>query len=342
MSTEIQRAVRLPAQRRQIGDTDVAVTVMGLGTAPLGNLYEPISDEQAVDTVHAALAEGVTTFDTAPHYGLGLSERRVGPILQRQQRSDITVVTKVGRQLEPAPADWAGEPNEPFAVPPTTKRRWDFSAAGVRSCLESSLDRLGLDYVDMLLIHDPENHMRQAVTECLPALVDLRAAGVVKAIGVGTKSTAALTELIDTGHLDVALMAGRYTLLEQGALADVLPAAVRNRTSILIAGVFNSGLLARHQVPDQVTYDYRQAPPEILARAREIAEVCEKHGVSLPDAAMRFPLGHSSVAGLIVGARSPEEVTADAAMLDVAVPAALWEDLRQRGLLGAETPVPTI
>lgn len=340
MTANADRSVKLRAQRRQIGDTDVTVSVMGLGTAPLGNLYEPVSDADAAATITTALAEGVSTFDTAPHYGLGLAEHRLGTLLQQHDRARVTLITKAGRQLDPAPPGWAGEPNEPFAVEPKFKRRWDFSAAGVRSCLEGSLDRLGVDNVDMMLIHDPENHMREALNECLPALVDLRAAGVVKAIGVGTKSTSALTEMIDTGQLDVALMACRYTLLEQGALTDVLPAADRHATSILVAGVFNSGLLAQHEVPEKITYDYRQAPPEIVARARELAKICEKHGVSLPDAAMQFPLGHPRVAGLIVGARTAGEVTADAAMLDVVIPAELWEDLRARDLLAPGTPVP--
>lgn len=326
--------------RRELRNTGVFVDAFGLGTAPIGNLYETVSDGQAREALDVAFALGVRTYDTAPHYGLGLSERRLAEAVKDRQ-GELTIITKAGRMLDPAPAGWTGEPNDPFVVPPTYKRRWDFSAEGVRRSLESSLKRLGLPKVEGLLLHDPENHVEEALRDALPALVDLKAAGLVGAIGIGTKHTPTLKRFIETGAVDVALMAGRYTLLEQGSLNDVLPAAVQAGTSILIAGVFNSGLLAQHNVPDAITYEYRQAPPEIIHRARAIAAICEKFGTTLPAAAMLFPLAHPAVAGAIVGARSANEVRADIGFLSEDIDDGLWRALQNEGLLRQDVPLPS-
>ncbi|MEU4746825.1 aldo/keto reductase, partial [Actinosynnema sp. NPDC023658] len=241
-----------------------------LGGSTLGNLYRPMTDEQAHELVDAAWAAGVRHFDTAPHYGLGLSERRLGAALAGRPREEFTVSTKVGRLLVPDP-DGGGRPDpDGFAVPATHRRVWDFSADGVRRSLEESLGRLGLDRVDVVYLHDPDDHWDQAATEGLPALLRLRDTGVVRSVGVGMNQWRMPARFVRETDVDVVMLAGRYTLLEQPAAAEFLPLCVERGVDVAVAGVFNSGLLARHDVPDSATYDYGPAPAELLARARRI------------------------------------------------------------------------
>lgn len=336
--TSSTHSARFP--RRRLGTSRAEVDIVGLGTGPLGNMFAPLDEQGCASTVDAALTNGIKTFDTAPHYGLGLAETRLGRLIH-DKRDEVVVITKVGRMLDPAPPGWEGEPNELFIVPPTHKRRWDFSAQGVRQSIEGSLERLGTSKVDIVLLHDPENHMDQAIREGIPALAELRAAGVVDAIGVGTKDSACLARCIETGLLDVALMAGRYTLLHQGAIQDVFPAAAKTGTSILMASVFNSGLLASHEVKDNIMYDYRPAPPEIIARARAIAAICERFDTTLPAAAMQFPLCHQSVAGLIVGARTASEVETDIGFLERPIDPDFWKVLQKERILDEGVAIPT-
>jgi D-threo-aldose 1-dehydrogenase len=310
--------------RHRLGSTDVSVTELSFGAAALGNLFTPVDDETAAATIEAAWAGGIRYFDTAPHYGLGLSERRLGAVLRGKPRHEFTISTKVGRLLEPVERP-AGMDTEGFAVPATHRRRFDFSADGVRRSLESSLDRLGLDRVDIALIHDPDLHADQAIREAFPALAKLRASGVVGAIGVGMNQTGVLTRFIRETDVDVVLLAGRFTLLDRSAADALLPAAVERGVSVLAGGVFNSGLLA--EPSETATYDYRAAPPDLVRRARAMAAACESYGIPLRAAAVRFPLTHPSVASVVIGARSPYEINDALDNRGLDVPAALWPAL---------------
>ncbi|MEO3792685.1 aldo/keto reductase [Nonomuraea sp. B10E15] len=301
----------------------------GLGGAPLGNLFESVADEQARATVGAAWDRGVRLFDTAPHYGLGLSERRMGAALAG--RSGYVLSTKVGRLLVPASSQDARD-GEGFDVPASIERVWDFSGDGVRRSLEESLDRLGLPGIDIVLIHDPDDHVDQAIAQAYPALAELRDQGVVKAIGVGMNQWQAPLRFVRETGIDVVMLAGRYTLLDQSGL-PLLEECVERGVRVLAAGVFNSGILATHEPSG--TFDYRPAPAELVARARSIAAVCERHGVTLPQAAMAFPLRHPAVASIVVGARAPEEVHTNAALWSRPVPDMLWDELKAEGLLPA-------
>lgn len=318
----------------------LALPPLGLGCAPLAGLYTPVDEETAQATVGAAWDQGIRYFDTAPHYGLGLSERRLGRALRGRPRDAYVVSTKVGRILEPVAAGSEPDRDDAFAVPAAYERRWDFSADGVRRSLDESLARLGLDRVDVVYVHDPDEHMKAALTQALPALARLRAQGVVRAIGVGMNSAAALNRFVAEADIDVVLLAGRYTLLEQAALDDLLPRCVERDVAVVVGGVFNSGLLAYARPPDDVTYNYAAAPQDLLARARRIAEVCERYGVTLPQAALQFPAAHPAVRCVLVGARSPEEVDTDAALARAPVPRELWPDLVREGLLDPRAPLP--
>ncbi|WP_037682428.1 aldo/keto reductase [Streptomyces griseus] len=323
----------------RLGAGAVTVTQAALGCAGIGNLYRPVTDETALATLEAAWDAGIRTFDTAPHYGLGLSERRLGEALRGRPRDTYTVSTKVGRLLVPNPeADHDDDLTHGFAVPATHRRVWDFTADGVLRSLEASLDRLGLDRVDVVLLHDPDDHAEQALREAYPALERLRAEGVVGAIGVGMNQSGLPARFLRETDIDVVLLAGRYTLLEQDGLAEVLPEAAARGRSVVIGGVFNSGLLVAPR--PGATYDYAAAPQPVLDRALRLQAVSERHGVPLRAAALRFPFGHPAVASVLTGARSPEEVRDTMEQLRRPIPDALWNDLRTEGLLSADTPVP--
>ncbi|NEA68093.1 aldo/keto reductase [Streptomyces sp. SID12488] len=320
-----------------LGTTGVRVTELSFGAAAIGNLFRPVTDEAAYDAVDAAWDAGVRTFDTAPHYGLGLSERRLGAALH--DRDTYTVSTKVGRLLEPNPEGGRGDDlANGFAVPDTHRRVWDFSCDGVLRSLEASLDRLGLDRVDIALLHDPDHHAEQALTEAYPALERLRAEGVVKAIGIGVNQCALPARFLRETDIDVVLLAGRYTLLEQEGLTEVLPEAAARGRSVIVGGVFNSGLLTDPK--PGATYDYAPAPPHVLDRALRMKAVTERHGIPLRAAALHFPLGHPAVASVLSGARSADEVRDTVDQLRRTVPAALWDELRAEGLLPPHVPVP--
>jgi D-threo-aldose 1-dehydrogenase len=317
----------------------IALTPLGFGGAPLGNLYAPLPDADAAGAVDAAWDCGVRFFDTAPHYGLGLSERRLGAALRPRPREEYVLSTKIGRILEPL-AEPGGDFDAAggFAVPVTHRRVWDFSRDGVRRSLAESLERLDLDRVDIVFIHDPDDHRREAFEEAYPALEELRAEGVVRAIGAGMNQSAMLADFARETDVDVLLLAGRYTLLEQGALDDLLPVCEARGVAVVAAGVFNSGLLARDRPPEDATYDYAPAPAELIERARAIAVVCERHGVSLPAAALAFPGRHPAVACVLVGARAGGEVERNAGLLAAPVPDELWQELKAEGLLRADAP----
>lgn len=321
-----------------LGRSSAWVTELSFGAAGIGNLFTPVSDQDAADAVDAAWESGIRSFDTAPHYGLGLSERRLGAALRGRPREQYTLSTKVGRLLEPLPASDGDDLANGFAVPSSHRRVWDFSADGVRRSLEASLERLGLDRVDIVYLHDPDEHGDQALDEAYPALERLRAEGVVRAIGIGMNQTVMPTRFVRDTDIDVVLLAGRYSLLDQRGLAELLPEARRRGTSVVVGGVFNSGLLADPR--PGATYDYAAASPELLDRALRLKSVCERHGAPLRAAAARFPLGHPAVAGVLVGLRSAEQVLDAVEQFQRLIPAALWDDLRSTGLLGDNIPVP--
>lgn len=322
-----------------LGAGAVAVSELALGCAALGNLYQPVSDETARATVDAAWDAGVRTFDTAPHYGLGLSERRLGAALRDRPRDAYTLSTKVGRLLVPHPQGGAGDDlAHGFAVPATHRRVWDFSADGVLRSLEASLDRLGVDHVDVALLHDPDAHAEQALREAYPALERLRAEGVVGAIGIGMNQSALPARFVRETDIDVVLLAGRYTLLDQDGLAELLPEAAARGRGVVIGGVFNSGLLTAPR--PGATYDYAPVPQPVLGRALRLLAVSERHGVPLRATALRFPFGHPAVASVLTGARSSREVRDTVEQLRRPIPDALWDELRAEGLLDPDTPVP--
>ncbi|MFI5803264.1 aldo/keto reductase [Streptomyces sp. NPDC051561] len=321
----------------RLGASAVPVTPLGLGAATLGNLFAPVTDEDARAAVDAAWDAGVRYFDTSPHYGLGLSERRLGEALRDRPRDAFTLSTKVGRLLEPTGSGGAytGGTDAGFAVPVTHRRVWDFSADGVRRSLEDSLQRLGLDRVDVVYLHDADecgDGGEQALREGYPALERLRAEGVVGAIGAGMNQVAGLERVVRETDADVVLCAGRLSLLDQQAALTLLPEAEKRGRSVVVGGVFNSGLLADPQ--PGATFDYRAASVDLLGRALRIKAIAEGHGVPLRAAALAFPFRYAAVAGVLVGMRTAAEATDAAAMLAVGVPDELWDELRAEGLLG--------
>jgi D-threo-aldose 1-dehydrogenase len=303
---------------RRLGRSAVSVTELSFGGAAIGGLYTEVSEYDARAAVDAAWAGGIRAFDTAPHYGLGLGERRLGEALRRRPRDEYVLSTKVGRLLEPAapgPGGSLGRDTEGFAIPARYVRRLDYSADGVLRSLEASLDRLGLDRVDIALIHDPDDHGEQAFREAYPALERLRAEGTVRAIGVGMNQAAMLTRFVTDTDIDVVLVAGRYTLLDKSAARELLPAARRRGVSV-IAGP-GAG----------ATYDYQAAPAELIEKATRLAEACERFGVPLRAAAARFPLTDPAVASVLIGLRSAAEVSDALALRSLDIPAALWDSL---------------
>ncbi|MET8975735.1 aldo/keto reductase [Streptomyces sp. NPDC004539] len=307
----------------RLGRSGVEVTALGFGAAGIGNLFTPLTDDQATEAVTAAWDKGIRYFDTAPHYGLGLSERRLGAALRDRPRAEYTVSTKVGRLLEPS-AETGDDLDNGFAVPASHRRVWDFSADGVRRSLDASLERLGLDRVDIVYLHDPDDHADQAFREGYPALERLRSEGVVGAIGAGMNQTAMLTRFVRETDVDVVLCAGRYTLLDRGALTDLLPAAEERGVSVVIGGAFNSGLLADPK--PGATYNYTAAPQELLDEALRLKAVADRHGSTLRAAALAFCAAHPAVASVLLGARSAAEVTDGAEQFATPVPDAFWKE----------------
>lgn len=314
---------------------EVRLTELGFGAAQGGNLYRTTTNEEFASAVDAVWEAGVRYFDTAPHYGLGLSERRLGAALRQRPRDEYVVSTKVGRLLVPSPQDAHLRDSDGFDVPATHRRVWDFSRDGVLRSIEASLDRTGLDRLDIVYLHDPDDHWQQAADEAIPALTDLRDQGVVGAIGAGMNQSAMLARFVRETDVDVMMCAGRYTLLEQGAVADLLPAAENRGVGVVIAGVYNSGLLSRDRPPADAVYNYEQAPAELIERARRIATVCETYGVTLPQAALAFVRRHPAVVSTVVGIRNEAQAVETVRRSGSVVPEELWDDLAAAGLLAA-------
>lgn len=334
-----------PLPRRRLGRGGLEVSILGFGGAPLGDLYDRLDEAVAQDTVAAAAACGITLFDTAPLYGHGLSEHRVGAGLRRAGDPAVAVSTKVGRVLSPSAGEHDREGYRgglPFAA------RFDYSFDGALRSVADSLQRLGRARIDVALIHDVdrrthgealEKRFGEAMAGAYRALARLRDEGAVGAIGVGVNEAEVAARFLRAGDFDAVMLAGRYTLLEQGALDDCLPLAQARGAGVLLAGVYNSGILATGASAG-ATYDYRAAEPAVIARVGRIERVCAAHGVRLPDAALAFALAHPAVTCAVLGAVSPDEVRRNRAALDAAIPAGLWADLRSEGLLRADAPVP--
>ena len=318
---------------RDVSGTGLQLSELSFGAASLGNLYRVTTDEESNGAVRAAWERGIRYFDTAPHYGLGLSERRLGAALAEFPRDEVVISTKVGRLLvpNPTPTEWD---NDGFKVPGDVVRQWDFSRDGILRSIEASLERLRTDHVDVLYLHDPDLSGIDGAAELgAKTLIELRDEGVVRAVGIGSNSSAAVAELFERADIDIAMLAGRYTLLEQHGADRVFAAA--GERSIVAVGVFNSGLLAAPRPPADATYDYQAAPVELIARANALADVAERHGVTLPQAAIAFPLRHPLVSSVAIGMRSADQVIRNADLYDSPVPEALWQELAAAGLLEA-------
>jgi D-threo-aldose 1-dehydrogenase len=305
--------------KTKLGRTAVEISRLGFGTAPLGNMYSDIPEEKALDTVRTALNSGIRFIDTAPYYGAGLSERRVGGVANEFGRNNLVLSTKVGRLIK-----------DDGAIV------FDFSRDGVLRSIEASLERLKVDYIDILLVHDPDDHYKQALNEAFPTLAELRSQKVIKAIGAGMNQWEMLRDFTLHADPDCFLLAGRYTLLEQTAMDEFLPLCQSRNIGIFLGGVFNSGILAG----SIQKYNYADAPPEIIEKVRRLEVVCLRHNVPLRVAALHFALTHPAVNGVVLGAQTAEEVSQNVGAFHQTIPSALWQELKAGGLLRADAPVP--
>ena len=330
---------------------DLKVTTMGLGGTGLGNMYRAVDTDEAIATVRAAFDAGIRYFDTAPVYGYGVSELRLGEAIRSLPRRDIVISSKIGYDLVPIRAD--EQTPQLWAEPGLYRAEFDYSRDAVMRSIEGSLRRLNVDYIDMISIHDPDeavhfapgedpysrSRFREAMEGAYPTLDDLRSQGVIKAVGVGINQWQMLSDFVVAGRFDYFLLAGRYTLLEQEPLATLLPLCQRRGTRIIVGGPYNSGILATGPV-EGAFFNTRPAPPRIMERVRRIAEVCARHNVALPAAALQFPLGHPIVVSVIPGAQSVAELRQNLDYMRQKIPPGLWADLKGEGLVEGSAPVP--
>ncbi|HWA66504.1 MAG TPA: aldo/keto reductase [Mycobacteriales bacterium] len=322
--------------RRQIGSSGLFVTELGFGGTALGNMYSAVSDEDAYAAVEAAWAGGIRYFDTAPHYGLGLSERRLGAALRTKPRDTYVVSTKVGRLLVPNPAPCGSDLGiAGYDVPDDLTRQWDFSRDGVLRSIDQSLDRLGLDRIDIALVHDPDDFLDQAIDEALPALIELRDQGVIKAVGAGMNYVSPLSRIAAETDVDVLLVAGRWTLIDRSAKA-LLDDCLERGVSVLAAAPFNSELLASDWPEVGARFDYVAAPASVLATARRMAELCRSHSMQMPHAALRFPFQHPAVTSVICGMRNVTEVATDVEWASTALSKDIWREIDAQPWLNAD------
>ncbi|WP_121118286.1 aldo/keto reductase [Croceibacterium ferulae] len=325
---------------------------LGFGAGSIGNLYRALSDAEAHATVLAAWEAGLRYFDTAPHYGFGLSEKRLGAALAEADPHESAIIsTKVGRRLDPVPAGTdLSALRQAFVTPEPYESVFDYSYDAVMRSFEASRHRLRRERIDILYVHDlgrmahGEDHPRrfaEFMEGGYRALRELRAAGVVRAVGLGVNETEVCEEVMAVGEIDVVLLAGRYTLLEQDALATFLPLCQQRDVKIVLGGPYNSGILAKGvRGGGEVHYDYQPAPAHIVERVGAIEDICAAHGVPLAAAALQFPLAHPQVVSVIPGMNSPRQVAQAVALMDTIIPPALWRDLQDRQLIRADAPVP--
>lgn len=325
-----------PLNRIRLGRTALEVTRLGLGTAPLGGLFSPISEEQFTATVERAWELGLRLFDTAPLYGKGVAEARLGAALAGRPRDEYVLSTKVGRLLRrdapPDPETLRGL----WKAAPALNPVFDFSGEGVLRSFSESLERLGLDRIDIALIHDPDDHAEEALAGAYPTLEQLQREGAVGAVGVGSNQVDVLCRFARETDVDCLLVAGRYTLLDHEGLAELLPLCVDRGIAAIAGGVFNSGILADPQAG--ATFNYEPASRELIERAQRLRGVCERHGVSLGAAAIQFPLAHPAVVAVVTGAVSAAELEENVGYARFPVPADLWAELKTEGLIPAAAP----
>lgn len=338
--------------KRRIGKTEIEVSTLGVGGTGFGNMYEAITDEQSTAVVQAAIAAGLNYFDTAPLYGQGLSETRLGRAFQTVPRDSFFVSTKVGWRLRPL--DAGEKVTDLFPDSRQAKIEMDYSVQGIKDSIEGSLERLQLDYIDILLMHDPDegkstetgeafedqySHFEEAMDNAFPILSDMRDQGLVKAIGLGMNQWQMLAQFAEAGHFDCFLLAGRYTLLEQDPLPEFLPMCQEKGISIIIGAPYNSGILATGATAD-THYNYHTPPPQILQKVKGMEAMCIRHGITLQAAALQFPLGHSAVAAVIPGMKSVAEVQQNLANMAMDIPSDFWTELKDRVLIDPNSPTP--
>jgi D-threo-aldose 1-dehydrogenase len=337
-----------PTERVDLERSGLRVTRLGFGGASIGGLFAAVDEDDAIATVEHAWSLGIRTFDVAPLYGYGAAERRLGAALAGKPRDAYVLSTKVGRlvrredeippgaEIDRQAAD--GREDSFYVRSEPVRLVFDYSGDGVRRSLEESLERLGLDRIDIALIHDPDEHWEAAIGEAYPALARLRDEGVIRAIGAGMNQSAMLERFAHEGDFDVFLLAGRYTLLDQEALGELLPLCVDRGIGILVGGVMNSGVLADPRPGSR--FNYQPAPPAIIERARRIAAVCQRHDVPLRAAAIQFPLAHPAVVSLIAGVRRIDHLDEYPELMRRPIPSDLWDDLRAERLIPEAAPVP--
>jgi D-threo-aldose 1-dehydrogenase len=316
-------------ETRRLGSTDVYITVLGFGAAPIGNLFHAVDDDSAHAALNAAWEGGVRYFDTAPHYGLGLSERRLGRSLTARPRRDFVVSTKVGRLLVPNPTPTGSDlARGGFDVSDELTRVRDYSRDGVLRSLDASLARLRLDQVDIVFVHDPEDHMDVALADAFPTLVELREQGVVRAIGAGMNLVPPLRRIVREADVDAVMVAGRYTLVDRSG-EDLLDECRARGVAVVAAAPFNSGLLARDRPEPGAHFDYAEAALELVERASALATVCHAHDVALPQAALAFPMRHPAVASVVAGFGTAPHVLAALEWASQELPADVWDALER-------------
>ena len=311
------------------------MTRLGLGTAPLAGLFEEVPEQQALAVIRRAWEVGIRFYDTAPLYGHGLAEMRVGKVLRDEPRDEFTLASKVGRLLR---ADAPPEPGQSFRGTPPVNPVFDFSYDGVMRSVEESRERMGIERIDILHIHDPDDHYDAALKGAYRALDHLRAEGVIGAVGAGMNQAEMLTRFAREANFDCFLLAGRYTLLDQVALKELLPVCLEKGVAIIAGGVYNSGILADPK--PGAHYNYQTAPLQLVGRAKRIGAVCASHGVPIKAAAIQFPLGHPAVTCVVVGCRSVAQLDESIAMFELTIPPSMWQELKHDGLLAPETPTP--
>jgi D-threo-aldose 1-dehydrogenase len=319
----------------KLGPSNLDVTRLSFGTAPIGNLFQAVTDADAEAALEVAWRSGIRFYDTAPLYGHGLSETRLGRFLRDKPRDSYVLASKVGRLLR---AGVPPEPGQSYVDVPPVNPVFDFSYDGTLRSIEESLRRLGLDRIDVLHIHDPDDHYEEALKGSFRALDKLRSEGVVAAVSAGMNQWEMLSRFARDGDFDCFLLAGRYTLLDQSAFAELMPLAAERGIAIIAAGVFNSGVLADPR--PNARFNYQQAPAELIEKARRIAAVCARHDVPLRTAAVQFPRAHAAVPTVLIGSRSAAQVEENVAGFETPIPAGLWEELKAEGLLANEVPTP--
>ena len=326
--------------KKTLGRSGIEVTRVGLGCAPLGGLYGDISEDQAHEVVLRALSLGINVIDTAPLYGYGKSEVRIGEAVKGRNRDGFVLASKVGRLLVPKESEGADTSQDAnWGSPSSLRPKFDFSYDAVMRSVEESLKRLQMDRIDILHIHDPDNHYEQALRGAYPALDRLRSQGVIRAVSAGMNQSEMLARFAREGDFDCFLLAGRYSILEQGAMDELFPLCARKNIGIMLGGTYNSGILAS-DLSIGAKFNYADAPPDVLERARGLQAVAARHRVSLKAAASQFALAHPQVTCIIPGTRVPHRVNENLKVVDELIPSEFWADLKAENLIRQDAPVP--